>query len=137
VVDAGLKTHRGAVDVAEEAIATSALSKFYGRTVGLEDLDLTVPQGTVFGYLGPNGAGKTTTIRLLVGLLRPSGGSASVLGLDVVWHRDEVQARIGYLPGEFVAYPDLTGREYLTYLGNLRGGVPFESVEAIAERLGT
>jgi ABC-2 type transport system ATP-binding protein len=116
-------------------IATQALTKRYGRVVALDALDVEVPAGTVFGYLGPNGAGKTTTIRLLAGLLRPSSGRAEVLGVDVTARPDEVQARIGYLPGTFSAYPDLTGEQYLRYLANLRGGVDWSAVRLLAKRL--
>jgi ABC-2 type transport system ATP-binding protein len=123
-------------DQGRPAIRTSALSKTYGKTVGLDRLDLTVPEGVVFGYLGPNGAGKTTTIRLLVGQLRPSGGAASVLGLDAETSREQVQRLVGYLPGDFAAYPDLTGQQYLTYLGNLRGGVDPAHMMGLSERLG-
>jgi ABC-2 type transport system ATP-binding protein len=119
----------------ESAVATSGLRKeFRGGQVALHALDLMVPVGSVFGYLGPNGAGKTTTIRLLTGLLRPTRGRAEVLGLDVARHRDEVQRRIGYLPGRFVAYPDLTSTEYLHFLGALRGGVSWSGVTRLAER---
>ncbi|MFW6034541.1 MAG: ABC transporter ATP-binding protein [bacterium] len=116
-------------------IRTYELTKHYGRTVALESLDLQVPAGLVFGCLGPNGAGKTTTIRLLVGLLRPTGGRAEVLGIDAVRDPDGVQARIGYLPGDFKAYPDLTGEQYLRYLSNLRGDVEWKTTVRLAERL--
>jgi ABC-2 type transport system ATP-binding protein len=116
-------------------VRTQDLTKHYGRTVALESLDLTVPPGLVFGCLGPNGSGKTTTIRLLVGLLRPTRGGAEVLGIDVRRHPDEVQARVGYLPGDFKAYPDLTGEQYLRFLGNLRGGVEWSAVVLLAKRL--
>lgn len=117
------------------SIHTQALTKHYGRTVGLEGLDLAVPRGVVFGYLGPNGAGKTTTIRLLTGLLRPTAGRAEVLGFDAVTDRDRVHQWVGYLPGQFVAYPDLTARRYLRYLAGLRGRVDWHLVEALAARL--
>jgi len=119
----------------KDVVRTDGLTKCYGRTVALEGLDLAVPRGVVFGYLGPNGAGKTTTIRLLVGLLRPTRGRAEVLGSDPTLHPDEVQGRIGYLPGEFTAYADLTGEKYLRYLGSLRGGVDGKVVARLAERL--
>ncbi|HSK16306.1 MAG TPA: ABC transporter ATP-binding protein [Gaiellaceae bacterium] len=119
----------------EPVIRTRDLTKHYGRTVALESLDLAVPPGIVFGYLGPNGAGKTTTIRLLVGLLRPTRGRAEVLGIDGARHPDEIQARLGYLPGEFEAYLDLNGEQYLRYLGNLRGGVDWTSATRLAKRL--
>ena len=118
----------------EAAVRTSGLRKAFRGTVALHGLDLVVPTGSVFGYLGLNGAGKTTTIRLLTGLLRPTSGTAEVLGLDVANHPDEVQRRVGYLPGRFVAYPDLTGAEYLRHLAALRGGVDWSGVERLSER---
>ena len=87
----------------------SGLTKRYGRTSALAGIDLEVPRGTVFGYLGPNGAGKTTTIRILAGLMRPTSGRAEVFGHDVVTDREHAQRCIGYLPGDFAGYPDLTG----------------------------
>jgi len=116
-------------------IHTEELTKRYGRKPALTGLDLDVPAGTLFGYLGPNGAGKTTTIRIFAGLLRPTSGRATVLGADVVADRETVQSRIGYLPGDFVAYPDLTAAEYLRYMGNLRGGVDQASTTRLAKRL--
>src|SRR5690242_18644564 len=92
---------------APPAIRTEGLTKRYGRTLALDGIDLEVPQGVVFGYLGPNGAGKSTTIRLLTGLLRPTSGRVEVLGRDVSADRDSAQHLIGYLPGDFVAYPEL------------------------------
>jgi ABC-2 type transport system ATP-binding protein len=90
---------------------------------GIVDVDLVVETGQIFGFLGPNGAGKSTTIRLLLDLIRPTSGSARVLGLDV--HRDRlaIDRRVSYVPGELSLYDDLTGRQLLTYLGNLQGKV--------------
>lgn len=116
------------------AVSARGLTKVFGGVPALQGLDLDVPQGTVFGYLGPNGAGKTTTIRLLTGLLRPTSGSASILGADVVLERDRVHKQIGYLPGEFAAYPDLTPRAYLHYLAELRGGVDWSYTELLIKR---
>jgi ABC-2 type transport system ATP-binding protein len=116
-------------------IHTEELTKRYSRKLALTGLDLDVPAGVVFGYLGPNGAGKTTTIRIFAGLLRPTSGRATLLGADVVRDRERVQSRIGYLPGDFVAYPDLTAAEYLRYMGNLRGGVDQDSTTRLAKRL--
>jgi ABC-2 type transport system ATP-binding protein len=99
-------------------------------------MDLTVPTEVVFGYLGPNGAGKTTTIRLLAGLLRPSAGHAAVGGHDVVREREQAQQSIGYLPGDFRAYPRLTAAAYLDHLGHLRGGSDPTRVRSLADRLG-
>lgn len=132
---ASVATPAGAATGLATAIRATGLTKHYGHTVALSDLDLTVPAGVVFGYLGPNGAGKTTTIRLLVGLLRPTRGRVEVLGLDGQADRDRVHRRVGYLPGEFESYPDLTGAQYLRYLANLRGGVEWKTVMGLAERL--
>jgi ABC-2 type transport system ATP-binding protein len=103
------------------AIRVDGLTKYYGPIVGVEDLSFEVERGEVYGFLGANGAGKTTTMRLLLDLLRPSGGSASVLGIDC--HRDSRTARalIGYLPGELPVYPDLSAAGYLGYLARLGG----------------
>jgi beta-exotoxin I transport system ATP-binding protein len=119
------------------AIRTERLTKDYGRkhARGIVGLDLEVRTGEVFGFLGPNGAGKTTTIRVLLDLIRPTSGRALVLGRDS--HRETlaIQERSGYLPGELSLYPDLTGRETLRYLANLRGGVDWDYVAALTERL--
>jgi len=116
-------------------IRTRGLTKTYGRRRALTALTLEIPAGTVFGYLGPNGAGKTTTIRLLAGLLRPSAGSAEINGLDTVRHRELVQRQVGYLPGDFVAYANLTAARYLAYLAALRGGVRAALIDELAHRL--
>jgi ABC-2 type transport system ATP-binding protein len=119
----------------ESVIRTRGLVKSYHGRPALRGIDLEVPPNVVFGYLGPNGAGKTTTIRLLAGLLRPSAGRAEILGRDTVRDREAAQRFIGYLPGEFAAYPDLTGAQYLRLLGNLRGGVDWSVTEDLAKRL--
>ncbi len=119
------------------AVLTERLTKSYGRSHsrGIVDLDLEVRTGEVFGFLGPNGAGKTTTIRVLLDLIRPTSGRAFVLGRDSRRETLAIQARSGYLPGELSLYPNLTGRETLRYLANLRGGVDWDYVAALAERL--
>ncbi len=117
-------------------ISLRGLTKSYGRSPALLDVDLEVPPGVIFGYLGPNGAGKTTTIRMLVGLMRPTAGSITVAGADVVRQRATAQRHIGYLPGQFVAYQDLTAEQYLTYLAHLRGDVDPAVLRALTERLG-
>lgn len=117
------------------AIRTHGLTKSYGKARGIVDLDLEIPHGEVFGYLGPNGAGKTTTIRLLLDFLRPTSGSAEVLGLEARKNSVEIRRQVGYLPGELDLYPTMTGRELLTYFGKLRGGVDAVHVEELARRL--
>jgi ABC-2 type transport system ATP-binding protein len=117
------------------AISTHGLTKHYGDVRALVDLDLEVRAGEIFGFLGPNGAGKTTTIRTLMDEIRPTAGSATIVGLDT--HDDAVAIRrhVGYLPGDLAMYPNLTGRDTLTYFANLRGGVDWQYVEALADRL--
>jgi ABC-2 type transport system ATP-binding protein len=115
-------------------IAASGLSKDYGSGRGLFGLDLEVAPGEVFGFLGPNGAGKSTTMRLLLDLIRPTSGSARVLGLDTRKDSVEIRRRIGFLPGDLALYPKLTGRAVLDYLGQLRGGVDPRVRDSLAER---
>jgi ABC-2 type transport system ATP-binding protein len=103
------------------AILTESLTKRYGRRPGIEGLSLEVVQGEIFGFIGPNGAGKSTTIRLLLDLLHPTSGRASVLGLDTHHHSVAVRGTIGYLPGEFGLDARMTGRQLLRYLSRLRG----------------
>ncbi|MER6362819.1 ABC transporter ATP-binding protein [Kitasatospora sp. NPDC001527] len=102
-------------------IELRSLTKRYGRSVGVDGLDLDIGAGEVFGLLGPNGAGKTTTLRCLVGLLKPSAGAVRVLGRDPVADHRRVAPSIGYLPGELRLYPELTGRQTLDLLANLQG----------------
>jgi ABC-2 type transport system ATP-binding protein len=101
------------------AIETRGLTKYYGRVVGLENLSLEVAPGEVFGFLGANGAGKTTTIRMLLDLVRPTSGMASILGFDCHRQGLEARRRVGYLPGEMPYYPELTGGRYLQFLSSL------------------
>src|SRR5262245_42229957 len=105
------------------AIETVGLSKTYdGRVRALDDLDLRVEQGEVFGFLGPNGAGKSTTIRILLDLIRPTSGGARLLGLDARTQSVAARARLGYLPGDLRLAERLTGRAQLDSLARLRGG---------------
>jgi ABC-2 type transport system ATP-binding protein len=118
----------------QPAIAASGLSKDYGSGRGLFGLDLEVGAGEVFGFLGPNGAGKSTTMRLLLDLIKPTSGSARVLGLEVGNGSLEIRRRVGFLPGDFALYPKLTGRAVLDYLAQLRGGVDPRVRDSLAER---
>ncbi|MGD0173475.1 MAG: ABC transporter ATP-binding protein [Anaerolineales bacterium] len=113
-------------------IETHGLTKTYGKSRGIEKLDLRVQRGEIFGFLGPNGAGKTTTIRLLLDILRPTRGTALVLGLDPRKDGRAIRQRMGYLPGELALYPGLTGREILDYSAHLRGGVPHAEIVRLA-----
>src|SRR5207237_5303782 len=114
------------------AIHTEQLTKMYGKRRGLAGLDLSVDTGEVYGFLGPNGAGKTTTIRILLDLIRPSSGRVEVLGRDPRHDGVALRRRIGYLPGDFIVDGKQTVTELLTYLANLRGGVPRARVAALA-----
>jgi ABC-2 type transport system ATP-binding protein len=105
--------------VSVAAIETRGLTKYYGPVIGLEQLSLEVEQGEVFGFLGANGAGKTTTIRMLMDLVRPTSGTATVLGFDCQRQGLEARRRIGYLPGEMPFYPELTGARFLSFLASL------------------
>lgn len=117
------------------AIEGVGLTKHYGATRAVEQLDLVVRTGEVFGFLGPNGSGKTTTIRLLLDLIRPTSGSVRVLGHDPRRGGVALRRRIGYLSGDFAVDGRQTARELLTYLGNLRGGVSARTIDELAERL--
>lgn len=114
-------------------IQTRQLTKHYGSFPALVDLDLDVQQGEVFGFLGPNGAGKSTTIRVLMGELNATSGTATVLGADprAVAHRN----RVGYLPADLALWPAMTGRDTLKFFANLRGGVDWGYVDTLVERL--
>jgi ABC-type multidrug transport system ATPase subunit len=116
------------------AIRTSRLTKDYGSGRGLFDLDLEVPPGQVFGFLGPNGAGKTTTIRCLMGMIRPTSGSAFIFGIDCLRDSVEVKRKVGYLPGELPQFGSLRGREVVAYLGGMRGGVDPSTLRKLADR---
>jgi ABC-2 type transport system ATP-binding protein len=120
--------------VTTAAIETRGLGKRYGRVMGLEDLSLRVEEGEVFGFLGPNGAGKTTTIRLLLGLITPSAGGASLLGREVSRARADWRGDIGYLPGELALWPSLSGARTLEFLERLSGRSAVRRAELL-ERL--
>jgi ABC-2 type transport system ATP-binding protein len=115
-------------------INTTKLTKYYGKQLGIADVDLEVRRGEVFGYLGPNGAGKTTTIRTLLDFIRPTHGSATVFGLDIRQNSVEIHRRVGYLNGELALWDNMTGEDLLKYLGNLRGGLDWKYVQSLAER---
>lgn len=117
-----------------QAIRTSGLTKDYGMGRGLFDLELQVGPQEVFGYLGPNGSGKTTTIRLLMGMIYPTRGSAFIFGLDCVRDSVEVKRKVGYLPGDVPDFGSLRGGEIVAYLGGMRGGVDPKQVRRLADR---
>jgi ABC-type multidrug transport system ATPase subunit len=115
-------------------IQAQKLTKYYGSSRGIIDVDLEINQNEIFGFLGPNGAGKTTTIRILLDLIRPTSGVAKVF--DIVSSADPVaiHRRIGYVPGEFALYDRLTGGQTLEYFANLRGGVDRAYQKSLIER---
>ena len=104
-----------------DPIVIEGLSKFYGERLGIRDIDLAVPEGSLYGFLGPNGAGKTTTIRTLLGLLRPSRGSAQIFGRDCWRQSPKIKADLGYVPGDLRLYPWMTGKSALAVVGKFRG----------------
>jgi ABC-2 type transport system ATP-binding protein len=116
-------------------IQVEKLTKSYGGKRGVVDLSFEIPEGEVFGFLGPNGAGKTTTIRLLMALLHPDSGKATIAGFDCWEQSLEVKKIIGYVPGEPSLDPNLTGGQILEYFANLRGGVDRAYQKALIERL--
>jgi ABC-2 type transport system ATP-binding protein len=111
------------------------LTKSYGQSRGIIDVDLEVQQGEVFGFLGPNGAGKTTTIRTFLDLIRPTSGKAFVFGIESTVNPVAIHRRVGYIPGEFALYDRLSGRQTLEYFANLRGGVDKAYQASLIERL--
>jgi ABC-2 type transport system ATP-binding protein len=116
-------------------IATDGLTKVYGSTRALADLTMEVRKGEVYGLLGPNGSGKTTTIRLLLGLLRPTSGRATVAGFDAWTQSLEVRGVVSYLPGELRLIGSMSGLGLLKFLSSLRGGRGLDRAVAIAEKV--
>ena len=111
-------------------IQTQYLAKKYGQIKALDSLDLRVPKNSIFGFLGPNGAGKTTTIKLLLGLVRPSGGSGKVFNLDIQTHSADIRKRIGYLAQEPRYYEHMTARETLRFTAKFFFTGPAQKIEA-------
>jgi ABC-2 type transport system ATP-binding protein len=99
----------------DEVVSIQGLTVCYGRQVAVRDLSLVIPRGEVFGFIGPNGAGKTTTIKVLATLLKPTGGTVCVNGINVALDPQRVRRQIGYMPDFFGVYEDLTVREYLHF----------------------
>ncbi len=121
--------------MSQVVIKTTNLTKYYGKTRGIIDVNLEVLRGEVFGYLGPNGAGKSTTIRLLLDLIRPMIGSATIFGYDVNTEGLLARSEVGYIPGELALYEQMTGRDLISYFGHLRGGINWDYVSELSERL--
>ena len=119
----------------QAAIHTNRLTKRYGDRRGIEDINLTVERGEIFGFLGPNGAGKSTTLRTMLGFMQPTSGTATVLGLDTQTQTRAVHERIGNLPGEFSLDDRLTGRAFIDLVARLRGLDTLAYAHEIAARL--
>ncbi len=120
-------------------VQIAKLSRRFGEFDAVKDVDLEVGAGEIFGLLGPNGAGKTTTIRMLMGILQATSGSARVMGLDCFAERAEVMRHVGYLPDEPIFYDYLKGSEILRFVGEMHGLDPAASrarADALVERLG-
>ena len=105
-------------------ISVSNLTKYYGTTLGVKNINFTVNQGEIFGFLGPNGAGKTTTIRMLLDLLRPSSGQINIFGQEIYTHSLEIRKRCGYFPGSFSAYGNMSGTDFLHFAASMRKTEP-------------
>lgn len=118
-----------------DAIQTVSLTKYYGKARGITDIHLTVPEGDFFGFIGPNGAGKSTTIRILLGLLTPSGGTASILGRNVRDKKEDILADIGYMPSEANFYPNMKVSEVIQYSALLRKKDCEKEAARLCERL--
>lgn len=116
-------------------ISTLELTKYYGKFAALRQLSLEILQGEIFGLLGPNGSGKTTTLRILLGLLRPTSGSAAVSGFDCWSQSLRVRRLVSYLPGELRIYGSMTGLAALRFLSDLREGDGLDRAVALAERI--
>jgi ABC-2 type transport system ATP-binding protein len=126
---------RGREEVPDPGIVTRGLRKEFHGIVAVEGLDLEVRRGEIFGLLGPNGSGKTTTIRMLTGLIVPTAGSATVVGVDVVTSPEQVRRRIGYMSQRFGLYDDLTVRENLEFYAGVYGVVGAERRRRITEQM--
>ena len=117
------------------AIETKSLTKYYGKSRGIIDVNLTVCEGDFYGFIGPNGAGKSTTIRTLLGLISATSGSAQIFGLDIASNRTEILSEIGYLPSENMFYKGLRVSEILSLSAKLRNKDCSEEAKILCERL--
>src|SRR4051795_9254851 len=120
--------------IMDTAIAVEGLVKTFGATRALDGLDLAVQTGEVHGFLGPNGAGKTTTIRILLGLMRPTAGTARLLGGDPWADTAALHRRLAYVPGDVTLWPNLSGGEVIDLLGRMRGGVDRSRRDELLQR---
>ena len=121
--------------MSEQAIVLNELTKHYGKHRGINNLSFSVNQGEFFGFIGPNGAGKSTTIRTLMGLIRPTGGSASIFDLDCHSKASVIARDVGYLPSENSYYENMKVRELLQYTADLYGMDCKTKMKELADRL--
>ena len=117
------------------AIETNKLTKYYGKSRGIIDLDLAVEQGEFFGFIGPNGAGKSTTIRTLLGLIQPTTGSARILGKDILTEKEAILAQVGYLPSEAMFYSGMRVKDVIKLSADLRKKDCRKEAENLCRRL--
>jgi ABC-type multidrug transport system ATPase subunit len=120
----------------EVVLSIRNLSKQYGKRLAVDNLSLDVRRGEIFGFLGPNGAGKTTTIRMMLGLIAPTGGSVDILGKDITFYRAEILPRVGALVETPALYLYLSGRDNLRAVGSALGGVPRARMDDVLELVG-
>ena len=118
-----------------EVIKTSKLTKYYGKSRGIIDIDLSVEEGEIFGFIGPNGAGKSTTIRTLLGLINRTSGNAEIFGRDITLKQLEILPKIGYMPSEAMFYGGMRVKEVIKYSADLRGIDCAAEAERLCERL--
>ena len=123
-------------DSGDAVIQIRNLSKHYGQRAAVDNLSLDVRRGEIFGFLGPNGAGKTTTIRMMLGLISPTGGNVEILGKDISTHRAEILPRVGALVETPALYTYLSGRDNLRAVGSALGGVPKARIDEVLELVG-
>ncbi|MHB1340658.1 MAG: ABC transporter ATP-binding protein [Coriobacteriia bacterium] len=117
-----------------DVIETAKLTKYYGKSRGIVDLDMTVIEGEIYGFIGPNGAGKSTTIRTLLGLIHPTSGSATIFGKDIVTSGPQIRQEVGYLPSEVFYYDDMRAIDLLRYSASFYAKDP-KATEARAKEL--
>ena len=115
-------------------IELNKLSKVYPNGKGIFDVSFNVSAGEVFGFLGPNGAGKTTAIRALLGFTNPTGGSCSINGLDCRAHSAKIQKKLGYVPGEIAFFDNMTGTQFMNFMGDMRGINDIKRRNSLIER---
>ena len=119
----------------QKAIDIRGLTKTYGHNRGIDNVSFSVDRGEIFGFLGPNGAGKSTTIRCLMGLIKPTGGAADILGMDFLTQRHDIMKRVGYMPSETQFYPSMKVSEVIRFAADVRSMDCREEAAKLCERL--